>query len=283
MIQRAISGAKRARTWMPVRAGGPIERAIAANVAAATWNGAYVPLTRRDGLPLDSLLRVEEIGADDRPVTVGYLIVREVGDGERELQSYAQIVATYQGWRLTGGELVYEEPQRGYRTGAALAWSALAATGPDPGDPEADAAYGFQLYAARDFAEQTGIPELYTEGVVDLAVTGAYLLANVELGVLKRWSFRRLFWGVGARIGGLRVWTSSGGIDLEGTTFGVRGVVDLRWWLTPAWRLYAQGSWRAYAPIVTLVDDDGTYILTSDTGWVRPSGPAVSVGLVTRF
>lgn len=248
------------------------------NVERATWNGAWFPLTRRDGLVLDSLLRAEELTTDGKTRRVAWLIVRDVGDGKTEAQSYAQIIAVRNGWSLTGGEMLFEEAQQGY----ALQWgpslAAVRVTDPAGVVAPANLRWGGRLLGSKRLAEATGISELFAEAVLEGGVAGDLLEFGLAAGFAKRFSFHRLFFGLGAHVGTLRV-QGSGPLGYGGNwSFGVDGVLTLSLWLTPGFALELWGGGRAYIPVTQLYDGDNLLVSAdgfrySPTGWQAGAGP----------
>lgn len=248
------------------------------NVERATWNGAWFPLTRRDGLVPDSLLRAEELTTDGETRRVAWLVVRDVGDGKTEAQSYAQSIAVRDGWSLTGGEMLFEQAQQGYALQLGPSVAAVRVTDPAGVVGPADLRWGGRLLGSKRLAEATGISEFFAEAAVEGGVAGDMLEFGLAAGVAKRFSFHRLFVGLGAHVGALRV-QGNGPLGYGGNwSFGADGVLTLSLWLTPGFALEAWGGGRAYVPVLGLYDGDDIRVTVdgfrySPTGWQAGAGP----------
>jgi hypothetical protein len=252
------------------------------NVERAGWNGVWFPLTARDGLVLDSLLRAEELTTDGATRRVAWLAVRDVGDGKTESQSYAQVINTRDGWSLTGGEMLFEVAQRGIGLQIGPVHAAVAVSDPSGNAAAADRLWGGRLLATKRLAEATGISELFAELALAGGVAGDAIELGAAIGIAKRFSFHRFFVGLGVHAGPLRVqapgpWGYGGAWSV-----GVDGELTLSAWLTPGFALEAWGGGRAYLPVEALYDSDD--VLVSDPGFhYRPTGWLLGAGPVFRF
>lgn len=252
------------------------------NVERAGWNGVWFPLTRRDGLVLDSLLRAEELTTDGTTRRVGWLVVRDVGDGKTESQSYAQIISSRDGWALTGGEMLFERAQRGIGLQAGVLHAAVEVSDPSGNAAAAHRLWGGRLLASKRLAESTGISELFAELALAGGVAGSAFEIGAAIGIAKRFSFHRLFVGLGAHVGPLRVQAPGPGGYGGAWSLGVNGELTLSAWLSPGFALEAWGGGRAYIPVEALYDGDD--FLISDPGFrYRPTGWTLGGGPVFRF
>ncbi len=252
------------------------------NVERAGWNGAWLPLTVRDGLILDSLLRAEELTTDGTSRRVAWLAVRDVGDGKTESQSYAQVIGVRDGWSLTGGEMLFEVAQRGIGLQVSPLHAAVDVSDPSGNAATADRLWGGRLLAAKRLAEATGISEFFAELAVAGGLAGDLFEIGVAIGVAKRFSFHRFFVGLGVHAGPLRV-QGPGPLGNGGAwSVGVDGELTLSAWLSPNFALEAWGGGRAYLPVDALYDSDD--VMISDPGFrYRPTGWILGAGPVFRF
>lgn len=257
------------------------------NVERATWNGAWFPLTDDDGLVTDTLLRVEELTTDGDRRRLGYLITRRVGDGKVDLQSYAQIITVRDGWRLRGGEMLFEVAQRGYTLGLEPWFASASVTDPSGRNRIADHAGGLRLVGTRRLAEASGIPEFFAVVMAGGGLAGSLLEFGIELGLEKRWNWHRLFAGLGARFGAMRIVAEGedplgGGVGGGAWSAGLHGEGTLGLWIVPAFSLEARGGWRAYLPVADLFDGDGLPVTPPGFRY-RPSGWQIGLGPSLRF
>jgi hypothetical protein len=253
---------------------------LKANVDRATWNGAYFSLTKKDGLPLGTLLKVEEVWEGGKVEELGYLIVREVGDGEVEKQSYAQIVAV-KGWKLTGGEIITEVPQKGIRVGIAPFFQMISAVA-DSEELQGERGYGIKVLFSRAFEEETQIPGFSGEGRVNFLFLKNYFELSGEVGAGILRSFRRLFFGGGVRVGYLRSFTEYRGSSARVDSFGFTPYGLLLLWISPSFSFEVEGGYRFYLPSSTLVVEDETLEVPKGFRY-NPSGLYGSGGVSFRF
>jgi hypothetical protein len=252
------------------------------NVDRATLNGAYFSLTRKDGLVLGSLLEVKEIGPSGEEVPLGYLIVREVGDGKVETQSYAQII-TVKGLKLSGGEIVSEYPQLGLKFTLSPLYQNLSVTAPNEDLMHKGPAWGVRLEGKRAFAEETGVYGLSGSFGVGLLLLDNYLELNPELGGEILYNFRRLFFGLGLRLGYLRAFTSYQGKSAHLNSFGITPVALLSLWITPGFSLDGELGYRLYTPATTLLDSNDDELNLPEGFRYNPSGVRAQVGVSLKF
>lgn len=259
------------------------------NVERATGNGAYFPLTAKDGLVLDSLLKVEELTVDNKRLYAGYLIVREVGDGVTESQSYAQIISTKRGWTLSGGEMLAELAQKGYQF-SVEGWAGSLDIQPDLQGriSAADTIGGLRLVATRLLAEELNFSGFRAGLNLGLGFAGDFIEGNAEIHLEKTWSFRRVFFGPALRVGALRAWTAVdinefGSEAAAATSFGATAEGTANIFLTPNFYLRLRGGYRLYAPTTTLSFRDDTVVVSLDGFEYDPSGWQASGGLAWSF
>lgn len=253
------------------------------NVDRATLNGAYFSLTRKDGLVLGSLLEVREVGPGGEEVPLGFLMVREIGDGEVETQSYAQIV-TVKGLKLSGGEMLVEYPQKNMGVSLSLLYQVGKVTA--PGEPEIQSTgqgWGLRLHIMRGFAEETGVYGLSGIALGNLLIRENYLELGAEAGLELLYHFRRLFFGGGLRFGYLRAFTTFRGESAHASSFGLTPSARVSLWLSPSFSLAGEAGYRLYLPAFSLLDEDDDPLPVPEGYRYNPSGLEANLGVVFRF
>jgi len=250
---------------------------MAGNIAVATRNGAYIEGTAADGIHLDTLFEVREQYKDGGDQRVGWAIVREVGHGDENPQSYLRTIAA-DDWRFSGGEMLVERAQRGekYYLEYQQVFSTVRGAGEVDG---AEDMFGLRLGYTRNIAEGTGISEFHLGGMLGVGFIGEFVELNPEFGFEKLWNWRRLFFGFGARGGTIFALTSLETEEIvHARSFGGTFEGRLMLWLTPNLSLQARGGYRAYTnadELFTDFDDD----VAPEGFKYKPSGVQFGLGI----
>lgn len=267
-------------------------------IAAAGANSVSFGLTRKEGLELDQGFYVYEYLTTGGRERVGYVKVTRVGDGKTEADSDAQNIYVSNGFTFDEGQLLQEHPQLGIRVQPEFGIQRFGMhVGKDLGMEESSSGARAQFSVAYDIAESVGIPEVHA--VADLHVMASnFLEMGVEVGIDKRFYFRRLALTPGFRLGLMRNWWSfdpeAAGFDdvgnpqdvanLNGQSLGVTPRLGVEVFFTPEWSLTGYAGYRLYTPqpaeSLTNPDTDMSYPFDFE---YDPSGVQGGLGLSYTF
>lgn len=264
-------------------------------IAAVRLNSVSFGLTRKEGLQLDQGFYVYEYLTSGRRERVGYVRVRDVGDGVKRLDSEAEVITARYGLTLDEGQLLQEYPQLGIRLHleGGLQRHRLVAI-PALGLRSSTNAGKAKLDLQYDIAERVQVPELFVT-VGGYLATANFAEYGIEVGLDKRYYVRRLIFVPGVRLGWSKtVWSfeqdTKNLIDTNltytATSLGLTPRMGGEWFFTPDFSIGARFGYRLFTPQTVLDFDpgDGGESGSVDFGTLygfsyEPSGLDVSAGI----
>jgi hypothetical protein len=267
-------------------------------IATAGLNSVTFALSKKEGLKLDQGFYVYEYLTTGGRERMGYVKVTRVGDGEKVADSEAQNITVSGGLRFDEGQLLQEHPQIGWAIRPEFGLKRFSLHAGDGIGMHSASAGGFGgVTAAYDIAEEVGIPEVHATATLSGMIAN-FAELGLEVGLEKKFYFRRLAVSPAVRVGLLRDWFSfdpngkafeklgnPGDVAaMQGSSVGVTPRLGLEVFLTPEWALTAYGAYRAYTP------QSSASLSNTDTGnsydfdfAYRPSGLEAGAGVAFTF
>ena len=255
------------------------EFSLATNITKAKWNSVWFPGTKGDGIMPDTLYKVQEQLASGELVNRGWVKTRSVGDGKKEFETRAQVIAVKRGWALEGGELLKEYAQSGLLFGV----EGGAVLTDIKGGSALGSAYDVSVmpFGAASFhmaANTRNVREFFYGARVQLGVAGGFIDLNLEPSIEKRFYLRRMITTLGLAVGYSRIFFADSSDSYQMQSFGVHPYLELELWTTPVMQLYARGGYRLYTDASDPIDSDGNDVSFRGLGY-STRGLDFAVGL----
>lgn len=220
-------------------------------VQSASLASAWLELGEKEGLKKDALFEIVEFLEGGGEKRVGWIKATKIASGI-EKQSKFQVIAP---WKLEGGELAREYPQIGL--------SAFFDCGIRKIEFNGEKVWATSLGggAKFSFAQFFNIPisEMYLVPRLAIPLPKQFEEFSGELGFEKRFGIKRLFIGLGAYLGYIKV------SDLD-WTLGMRFPLALDIFITSWLSIHAHTSYRAAGELISYspsgVDFVGGLVIT---------------------
>ena len=248
-------------------------------IQRASFNSVYIPLGRKEGLKVGQGFKVFVRHMRGHLMYRGYVKVRSVGDNRMKLKgnrrvrvnpkapyySRAETIIVSKGLRLQKGMLVFENPKNGIFFGGSFGFVPIqheffASEKPSLGigltDRGTILSPTLRLYAGYDLTSAWGINELYVDACADISLMDtAYDFKTIreqmmlsfigEVGLVKKFHFRRLVWLVGLRLG---VGYATEGSSRSSLLVGGSALTGLEFFVSPSLSLMLRGGVRGLIP-----------------------------------